>query len=75
MAIGFRRTATHELSHVGLAVAPRRGARAWFVRMLVVVAFLGVGAWFGQALPDRNGPALVHAPDAAASQVTALRAG
>ncbi|MDQ2736376.1 MAG: hypothetical protein M3Y55_15615 [Pseudomonadota bacterium] len=73
MAIGFSRTATHDLSHVGLALAPRRGGPAWLVRTLVVVAIFGIGVWLGQALPGRNVPAPVPVPDVAASQARALR--
>lgn len=73
MATGFSRTATHDLSHVGLALAPRRGGRAWLVRTLVVVAIFGIGVWLGQALPGRGVPASIPAPDGAASQARALR--
>lgn len=73
MAIGFPRTATHDLSHVGLALAPRRRARTWLVRSLVAGAVFAVGVGLGQMLPGRNVAVAVPASDAAAAQARTLR--
>ena len=71
MAIGFQRTASQRLSHVGLVVAPRRRSRGWIgAAGVVVVLASGIGA--GWAWRES---AIVPAPAPAASpaEVRALR--
>ena len=67
MAIGFGRTASQQLSHVGLVVAPRRRAgRGWLVAAVVAAALAsGVGAGYlwreSTTLPPAASPAEVRA--------------
>jgi uncharacterized protein HemX len=70
MAIGFQRSASQALSHVGLVVAPRRrgGGRLLALAAVLVSLVAGTGlGWFGR---DRVMPpppsAVVAVPDIAA---------
>ena len=72
MAIGFGHTASQRLSHVGLVVAPRRGASRWWLGVAVVVAALASGIaggflWRESAIPRALPPA------ASPAEVRALR--
>ena len=72
MAIGFGRTASQRLSHVGLVVAPRRRASGWWLRAAVVAGVLGFGvatgySWRESAIPPPQAPA------ASPAEVRALR--
>jgi hypothetical protein len=71
MAIGFGRTATQQLSHVGLVVAPRRASR-WWLRTAAFAVVLSSGLaggyhWREIAIPPAEAPA------ASPAEVRALR--
>lgn len=72
MTIGFARTASQRLSHVGLVVAPRRRAgRRWIgaaAAAIVLAAGIGAGwAWRESAIVPTPAPA------ATAAEVRSLR--
>lgn len=72
MTIGFARTASQRLSHVGLVVAPRRRAgRRWLGAAAVVVVFAsGIGAGWGWR---ESAIVSTPAPVASPTEVRALR--
>lgn len=72
MAIGFGRTATQQLSHVGLTVVPRRRASRWWLRAAVVAVVLASGVAAGYLFREH---AIAPPPPPAASpaEVRALR--
>ncbi len=71
MAIGFRRTATQRLSHVGLVVRPERASR-WWLRGTATATLLAAGVAGGYAWRESL-VAPLEAPPATPAQVRALR--
>lgn len=72
MAIGFGRTASQRLSHVGLVVAPRRRASRWWLRAAVAAGVLGFGIGAGYLWRESTTPP-PQAPAASPAEVRALR--
>ncbi|HEY2558298.1 MAG TPA: hypothetical protein VGI48_01145 [Caldimonas sp.] len=62
MPTGFGRTATHDLTHVGLTLAPRRKRGRWLVIVgALVVAALAAGLGAGELLRENAPPVVVRA--------------
>ena len=72
--MGFGRIATRSLTQVSLELMPRRGARRWLLRSVLIVGALGAGAAVGVVGRDQAMAAL-QAPqvDATAAQIRPLR--
>jgi uncharacterized protein HemX len=72
VSIGFRRSATQDLSHVGLAVVPRRRRGRWLLVGALVLGALASGAGVGYVVRDR---AIAPAPPpvSVAPELAALR--
>ncbi|MGZ5893492.1 MAG: hypothetical protein ACXWJ7_12845 [Caldimonas sp.] len=73
MSIGFRRSATQDLSRVGLTVAPEPRRGRWLFAVLLALAMLAAGVAIGVVVRDRAVVAVVAPPAGAASEVQALR--
>jgi hypothetical protein len=56
VAIGFRRSATQALTHVGLALTPRRSRGRWLMAPVLVLGGLTAGTGVGYVLRDRAIP-------------------
>jgi hypothetical protein len=54
MSIGFRRSATQDLTHVGLAVTPRRRRGRWLVASMLVLVAGVAGSSVGYVIRDRG---------------------
>jgi uncharacterized membrane-anchored protein YhcB (DUF1043 family) len=72
VSIGFRRSTTQDLTHIGLAVTPRRRRGRWLVTPALVLLALATGVGIGYAIHDRT-MASVPQPVAVAPEVQALR--
>jgi hypothetical protein len=65
MPTGFGRTATRDLTHVGLTLAPQSRRGRWFaVVAALVVAALVAGLGTGELLRESAPPVVVRAPAA-----------
>ena len=71
MSTGFGRTATQDLTHVGLVLAPRQARGRWLVRCVCFAAALATGAGLGYAA-RRLSPPVVQQPSVSAAD-TVLR--
>jgi hypothetical protein len=69
---GYRRSATRNLTHVGLAVMPQRRRGRWLMTPALVVAALAAGLGSGWELRDRAAPPVQPAVEGAA-ELPALR--
>jgi hypothetical protein len=69
---GYRRSATWDLTRVGLAVMPQRRRGRWLVTPVLVVAALAAGLGAGWALRDRVAAPLRPVIEASA-ELPALR--
>jgi hypothetical protein len=74
VAIGFGRTSSQRLSHVGLVVAPRRRASRWWLRGAAVAAVAASAGAAGWLVRERAIPP-PQAPAASPAEVRALRDG
>lgn len=72
MAIGFGHTATRDLTHVGLVLAPRRVRGAWLARVALVVGALATGAGIGYVIRDQR-PLAAQQPAGLAPEAQQLR--
>ncbi len=72
MSIGFGRTATQDLTHVGLVLAPRRAPGRWFAHCTLLVGALATGAGIGYAGRGQVPPVVLQ-PVVPASETLALR--
>jgi septal ring factor EnvC (AmiA/AmiB activator) len=74
MPTGFGRTATHDLSHVGLTLAPRPQRGRWLVIVAaLVVAALAAGLGAGELLRQNAPPVVVRTPAPASEELAQLR--
>lgn len=74
MSIGLRRSTTQDLTHIGLAVTPRRRPGRWLVAPALVLLALATGAGGGYTIGirDRAEPQ-VQQPAGVAPEVLVLR--
>jgi uncharacterized protein HemX len=72
VSIGFRRSTTQDLTHIGLAVTPRRRRGRWLVAPALVLLALAAGAGAGYAIRDRAAPP-AQQPAGVAPELVALR--
>ncbi|MGZ8260822.1 MAG: hypothetical protein ACXWUL_09770 [Caldimonas sp.] len=74
MATGFGRTATHDLTRVGLTLAPRRRrARRIVVAVTIVAGAFAGGAALGELLRTQAPPVVVRVPAAPGPELQQLR--
>lgn len=73
VAIGFRRTASQQLTHVGLVLAPRRTARRRLVQALLPSGALIAGACVGYLGNDAEHPAAPAPPPGTQAEVVVLQ--
>jgi hypothetical protein len=74
MPNGFGRTATRDLTHVGLTLAPRSRRGRWFVVVAaLVVAALVAGLGAGELLRESAPPVVVRTPAAPSAELAPLR--
>ena len=74
--MGFGRIATRRLTQVSLELMPRRGARRWLLRSVLILGALGAGAAAGVVGRDQAMAAMQAPPpvvDAVAAQMQPLR--
>lgn len=71
VSIGLMRSATQDLTHVGLTVRPRRRPGLWIAASVLFLGTLGAGLGIGYALRDRP-VRIVPPPPGVASEVQAL---
>ena len=72
MSIGFGRTATQDLTHVGLVLAPRRAWRRSLAAAALAALALAAGAGIGYVVRGRAPPAVQESP-AARREIGSLR--
>jgi hypothetical protein len=72
VSIGFRRSATQALTHVGLALTPRRSRGRWLIAPVLVLGSVAAGIGVGYVLRDRATP-LVQQTPGVAPELQALR--
>jgi uncharacterized protein HemX len=72
VSIGLRRSTTQDLTHIGLAVTPRRRRGRWLVTPALVLLALAAGAGIGYTVRDRTMASLPQ-PVPVAPEFQALR--
>jgi septal ring factor EnvC (AmiA/AmiB activator) len=72
VAIGFGRTASQDLTHVGLTLAPLRRRSRWLAAAALVAGALAAGLAVGYAIRDRA-PQVVQAPAGPSPELRQLR--
>src|SRR5450631_2304826 len=73
VSIGFGRTATQDLTHVGLVLSPRRARGRWLAWWVLLVGALVTGASIGYVGRGHAPPGVQQPPVGAAPRVQILR--
>jgi hypothetical protein len=74
MPTGFGRTATRDLTHIGLTLAPRSRRGRWLMIVAaLVVAALAAGLGAGELLRENAPPIVVRAPAPPSPELAQLR--
>lgn len=73
VSIGFRRSTTQDLTHIGLAVTPRRRRGRWLVTPAFVLLALAAGAGGGYTIAIRDRAEPPVQPAGVAPEVLVLR--
>ena len=60
MSIGFGRSATHDLSRVGLVLLPSSAGRQWLVRSVLLVGAFSAGAGVGYTFRGELPPVVLQ---------------
>lgn len=73
MPIGFGRTATRDVTRLGLRLAPRRAPGRWLVALALLAVMLASGVGVGWLLHERAVPVVIAAPPGPLPELRQLR--
>jgi hypothetical protein len=73
MAIGFGRTPSHDVTRLGLRLAPRQARGRWLVALALLALMLASGVGIGWLLHERTLPVVAAPPPGPSLETRQLR--